>query len=231
MILLFQKDKLNSLATIRALPNLQIAFWEDYFFVKGFTEKADTDPIIAALPVEKVFFLKEQNLLFEKGKSTPTQELPNLQWQFLTQALPIEMPVAALPGKTPQPLFIRLIPSQKPEKGTLLKTDLKTWQQFAETTLEVRLQRLQFAVSENGNVLIWGTPLPPIPGEEFWENKHSFLPCGWEFEHSILGDLVQQKWNMERDAVLIFDKEGEWQRIEKENFVKGSRSGIRLTEV
>lgn len=230
LILYFKKKDLESLGKIRTMPHLTIALEGDFFYAKGFAVSKKTIPILAALPAQVVYELDANNLLFPKGKTTPIKTLPNLTWQPIRQVLPIEMPVAALSGQPPRQDLPTLVRADNSQKGTVLKTTISLWKQYAETAAAVRLAQLKFAVSEKGEVLIWGTPLPPIPGQEFWVSNGNFLPCGFDFELSLYSILIQKQWNALQDAILLFDKTGNWEKIALKNFVKGTRSAVRMTE-
>ena len=103
------------------------------------------------------------------------------------------------------------------------------WKQYAKTASETRLFATRFAVSEKNKVLIIGDPLPSLPGIEYWQTGNVLLPAGYDFELSIMEEFVNKKLNENKSAVILFDKDGSWQRIDKTFFVVSKRSAIRLT--
>jgi hypothetical protein len=103
------------------------------------------------------------------------------------------------------------------------------WQQYAATAPEVRLLGLRFAASANDQVLVLGTPLPPVPGKEYWSTHDLLLPAGFDFELPLAAGLLAAKLNPRNDAVLRFGPDGSWEKIPKEALVPASRSAARLT--
>jgi hypothetical protein len=108
-------------------------------------------------------------------------------------------------------------------------TSLSVWQQYAATAPEVRLLGLRFAASANDQVLVLGTPLPPVPGKEYWSTHDLLLPAGFDFELPLAAGLLAAKLNPCNDAVLRFGTDGSWEKIPKEALVPASRSAARLT--
>lgn len=231
LVLYFEKKHLESLGKVRNMPQLQIAHADEFFYAKGFTIAKNTEPIIATLPAKAIYYLDDNGLLFPKGKTTPTGRLPLLKWQSIRTALPVEMPVAALSGELRTAHSPKLTRTEQMQQSIALKTTFSLWQQYVETAAAIRLAQLKFAVSEAGDVLIWGRPLPPISGQEYWVSNGNFLPCGVDFEIPLTGILIQQKWNAKQEDILLFNEKGEWEKVGLNNFVKATRSAMRMTEI
>jgi hypothetical protein len=226
-MLLFSHANKQALGEVRCVPHLQAAETAEYIYLRG---KIITDIAIQQLPAQKRYHLDEKGLLFPVNRLTPVGKLPELDWQSLTNFLPVEMPVAAMPGKLPEKEIISLVPTEEVHEGYALLTSLADWKAWAETAPAIRLERLQFAVSAQNEVLITGQPLPALPGREYWMQHHVFIPAGYAFEYTVLPEIIATELNADKDSWIVFDTTGGWQPVPLNAFVPASRSAIRMTE-
>jgi hypothetical protein len=174
--------------------------------------------------------MDEQDNLFPVGGLTPVGKLKNLQWIPVREFIQLELPTSAMPGKIGQKYPVHVVPSGTIKEGQALITSLLVWKEYAATSPEIRLKRLRFAVSEANEVLIMGTPLPAIPGKEYWMQENMLLPGGFDFELPWIASLVAGKLNPQNEAVILFNEDSSWEKIAKEAFVPATRSAVRLTE-
>jgi hypothetical protein len=228
IIVLSQADQ-AALGSVRCLPGLQAANDGELIWLRGIAAGAPIDLRIRQLPGLHTYRLDEEHNLFPPGALTPVSKLKVLQWQPLSEFIKVELPVSGMPGKIVQQHSIRLVPSEKMETGMALLTDIHTWKMYAEDAPFVRLQQLEFAVSENDRVLIIGLPLPPIPGKEYIIRDTIVLPCGYDFDPPVIASLLIAQLNPGGDAWLLFNTDGSWQLIAKDCLVPATRSAVRLT--
>jgi len=110
-----------------------------------------------------------------------------------------------------------------------LLVSLTEWKTYAETAPETRLKQLRFAVSAEAKVLIYGQPLPNLPGKAYWQSGAMLLPAGFDFDPPLIGNLIAQQ--REQQAFMLFNADGNWQEIPLSAFEPAKRSAIRLTRV
>ena len=211
------------------MEGLRAAEEENCIWIRGINALLEMDKELLRLPATNTFIIDEQGNLFLSGGLTPVAILKPLEWIALTDFISVEAPTAALPGKTNEKVSIRIILSAVERKGTALLTTLDVWKQYAETASETRLLSTRFAVSEKNKVLIMGVPLPSLPGIEYWQTGDALIPAGYDFELSIMREFVNKKLNENKNSLIVFDKEGGCQKIDKAFFVVSKRSAIRLT--
>jgi hypothetical protein len=235
VVVLFEKNR-DALAEIRTLPKLAAAVFEEneaaQIWLRGIFEKERLPSDIQKLPIIQYFILNN-GLLFPINGTTPVGKLPNLTWQLLTDFITIEVPKSALPAVVDVKTGVRLVVSEQEQRGVALLTDFKTWFNYVETAPEIRLNQLKFAVSERGEVVVLGDILPPINGQQFWQDEQILLPCGKAFEWSITARLLAKKYKLTKRALLLFDDYSETklpQRIDLEDFMNCTRSAVRLTQ-
>jgi hypothetical protein len=229
IIVLSQTDK-AALGSVRCLPGLQAASADGFIWVRGIAAQQEPDLRIRQLPGLHTYMLDADNNLFPPEGVTPVGKLKALDWEPLSSFITVKLPVSALPGKISQQHAIRLVPSGRSQEGNALLTDLNTWKAYGEKAPLIRLQQTRFAVSEKNNVLIMGTPLPALPGKEFVLQDTLLLPAGFEFDPPVISTLIINRLDPSKEALLLFDIDGTWEKIPKESFVASTRSAIRLTK-
>lgn len=230
-VLVLQGPDLSKVGKIRCWPGMQAAELKGQLWLRCPMQQAELEGALRCLPALYTYREDEQGLLFREGQLTPSTHLPKLNWTPLTEYIPVELPTAALPAMAPNKYAVKLIPLATAQNGVGLKITLEKWQQYAETTPAIRLECLHFALSEMGEVMLLGEPLPPIPGEEFWQRGSVLLPAGYDLEWPIVAELLNARENGEGLYYLVFDREGNWEKIGKECFVPATRAGIRLSKL
>lgn len=229
LIFLLNKNDKNSLGTVRGIEGLKAAEDEDHIWLRGLYNNGALDKSIRQLPLLHNFFIDEDNLLFSPGSLTPERVLPLLEWLPVAEFISIKIPVAALPGQLEEPALFKIVPAVVDKKGIALLTTLEQWKVYAESAPAIRLAPLQFALSQKNEVLVVGTPLPSIPGKEYWQMNNMLLPCGYELEIPVAASFICEKLNPENDGFLIFDTDGSCEKIDFAFLVAAKRSAARLT--
>ena len=143
--------------------------------------------------------------------------------------MPLALPTAALPGQPPAPVPVRLVPGPRPQPGAALLTTLVAWQVYAETAPAGRLASLRFAVSSRGQALLLGTPLPPLPGQEYWLTEGLLLPAGFEFEVPLAARLLGERLTHGGADFALFDPAGQYEIIAAAHLHPATRAAARLT--
>jgi hypothetical protein len=217
-----------ALGSVRAVPGLQVAVGENLLWLRGLPA-SELPLAVRALPATATYILDEQNRLFPIGHLTPTGRLPALAWQPIREFLPLEIPTAALPAQAAPSYRVRLVPSARAEAGAALLTTLDAWLAYAESAPEIRLRGLRFAVSAEARVLLLGTPLPPIAGQEQWLTEGLLLPAGFDFEAPFLAPLLARQLNIAGEDLLLFAADGSWERVPQAQLLPATRGAVRRT--
>lgn len=228
-ILVLAAAQRAALGTVRDQPGLRAAADDaGRLWLRGLPTTGPLPLALGQLPALASYAADAEGRLFPSGKPTPTGRLPQLAWQPLAAFIPLAMPTAALPGQPPAPVAVRLVPSARPQPGTALLTTLATLASYAETAPAVRLAGLRFAVSARGQALLLGTPLPPLPGQEYWASAELLLPAGFDFEVPLVADLLAGQRAATHD-VLLFSPDGQYEVIAAVHLHPVTRSAVRLT--
>lgn len=225
IILLFKTRDLSSLATYRHQDDWEVAFTEEDTCFVRLPISESVEQIIQSLPCLKSWSLQENSQLIPTGKTLPEEILPPLSWLPLHTLLPA-VPVSP---KENEPFFGHLSFSlladteiREPSGLILAFSHFKRW---VETAPAVRLSPLRFALSEQGQVIILGQPLPPLNGLSLYLKDQILLPSGSTLPKYILPEDLANTPN----EILYIENDGTFHRISNELFVDVSRAAVRLT--
>lgn len=224
-VILVKNKYRDRLGSIRNVPGWKAAADETEIWLKGPVSNGAFQNALSSLPAEANYFMDDDSLLFPVGKQTPVRILRELDWQNLRDFLPLEMPVSAMPGETGVKVQIKLVRSALEQEAYVLKIQLKDWKIYVETAPDIRLQQLRFAVSGSQEVLVMGNPLPAIKGQRYWRNKNLLLPAGFDFDPPVLADLLPAAGDL-----VLFDEQGNRERIPAAAFAAAERATIRLLD-
>ena len=220
----------EALGRVRHLPGLEVAEAAGQLWLRGLPATGELPLPVRGLPAVAVYVVDNEGRLFATGQRTPTARLPaGLVWQPIRAFVPLELPTAALPAQGAPAYRVRLGASARAEAGVGLLTDLAAWHAYADTAPEIRLRALRFAVAADGRVLLLGTPLPPLPGQELWQHAGLLLPAGFDLAAPLLAPLLRQKLQAAADDVLLFAADGSWERVPGAAILPVTRSAVRLT--
>ncbi len=103
------------------------------------------------------------------------------------------------------------------------------WRRYADTAPQARLARWTFAADAMGNIVIRGTPLPPLRGTQYVEANGIGALAGWTWSPSVDAVVVRTALRLEPGACALWQSDGGWQKIVADDWVQATRSAVRLT--
>jgi hypothetical protein len=218
-----------SLAALRLVTGIEVAEKETQIWVRGQRVDESLEARLSALPAQGRYELTDSKQLREEGRRIPSGRLPELSWVPLNAWLQVEVPVAALPAHEPQPVPLHLVRSTSERAPELLLTGLEDFQRFAAQAAQVRLERLQFASDSQGNVLVRGTPLPPLPGKRFVLHGGVAVPAGFVWQPATSDEVLARQFNVSGHDLVLWNEDGTFLRLHGEQFVAATRSAVLAT--
>ncbi|HEY1065545.1 MAG TPA: hypothetical protein VGE52_05535, partial [Pirellulales bacterium] len=205
---------------------------------------------VARLPADARYTVAGDGQLTPLGARVPNAYLPQTTWKPLTELARLKLQTAGLAGRGIEGSRLRLVPSSDERAAGALLASARDWAEYAKRAPEVRLDRLAFAAASDDRVLIWGQPLPSIPGQRLTESDGVFVPCGYAFAPAIDAKLVRRVLNLPPEDLALFlvpiaeatsalvDAEGQpsdspeqsgWERVPRDAFVRATRAAVRAT--
>jgi hypothetical protein len=219
-----------SLADLRFAAGVEVAEEGSLLWLRGQRGDERLAAKLSALPARERYEWLATQQLRQLDRRIPTARFPDLPWQPLSAWLRVEIPTSALPANPPRPIAPQLVRSTQEREAELLLTSVDELKRFAGAAAQVRLQRLQFAVSANGAVFVRGQPLPPLPGRRFVVHGGVAVPAGFSWEPAVGADVLTRRFGVSGDALVVWNEDGTVTRLHSEQFVALSRSAVRATE-
>ena len=220
----------GSLAPLRLSRGIEVAEKEPFIWVRG-ANNEKLERLVRALPAVARYEIIAGNRLRNLESRIPSETLPALNWQPLSTWLRVQMPATNPVAVTPTlpSISLQIVRSAQEHPIALLMTTLDEWREFALNAPEIRLRQLRFAVDADGNVVIRGKPLPPLPGRQFVLHGNVAVQAGFNWEPAVSADVLSRRLGVSSDALAIFHEDGTFSRIEAEQFVPATRSAVRET--
>lgn len=218
------------LGAIRDWKNVQIAIDDDMVWLKGFTEEQAVSADIQQLP-DCILYELRDGLLFKKEALVPSKKMRTaLLWSPIDKALRLTFPASnnnyfGISEK----VEVRLKPGDEEHPAVALLSTITEIKDSIPAQPNFKLENIEWTVIGD-KALFLGTPLLSLPGKTYWSKDSHLLPAGFDFEFKNFSSLLQQQYNKESDKWLLWNEDGTYLPIKKENFRKLSVSSFRLTE-
>ncbi len=181
------------------------------------------------LPFLKRWSMSPDGTLIPFGRTLPERVLPALPWQSLSSVLPV-LPAAVRSTE----YFFELLPfslvaSVEEVASVAMTLSLDHFAAWAETAGAPRLNILSFAISNGGESLVVGNPLPPLVGQSYYQQGRLLIPCGWALPPHIWHEHLSSVLEASQNHFVLIRPEGQVEIIAKELCLPASRAAIRLT--
>jgi hypothetical protein len=218
------------LGAIRDWKNVQIAIDDETVWLKGFTEEQAISSDIQQLPNFILYELRD-GLLFKKEALVPSKKMRTaLLWSPIDKALRLTFPASnnnyfGIGEK----VEVRLKPGNEEHAVMALLSIIEEIKESIPLLPKFKLEKLEWTVIDD-KALFLGTPLLSLPGKTYWTRDSHLLPAGFDIEFKNLSSLLQQQYNKESDKWLLWNEDGTYLSLKKENFRPLSVSSFRLTE-
>ncbi len=225
------RDDANSVAALRLAPDVEVGEAGNALWLRGRHSDEQLQSKLNRLPAVARYEWLAPDLLRLVDRRIAVDRLPKLSWQPLPAWLKVASPVAAPSAEPPPSVPLRLVRSSDEREPELLLARLEDFQQFADDAAEVRLSRLQFAANDQGEVIIRGKPLPPLPGRRFVLHGGVAVPAGFSWAPAVSAEIVARSFSTSGDALVVWNENNMLSRLNAEQFVPASRSALRATAI
>jgi hypothetical protein len=208
----------------RTLPGREACEEGDRIWVRG-PDGAEW----TRLPALARFVEDEAGRLVPAGRRVPTARMPEGPWHPLSEFLRVRPPAAALPALHIAPIAWAPELHQAYRAPELLILPFATFLRWGLAAAAVRLERLRFAVSNDGRACVMGQPLPPLPGEN-WNIEHGIATkAGTALPRGLTAPLVATGMKLAPGEIALLHSDGSSERLPAEAFVQATRSALRAT--
>jgi hypothetical protein len=223
------KEDGATLAALRLFEAIEVGEREGEIWLRGRAGSEALDTKLAALPALERFEWLATNRLRRIDQRVPSGTLPELAWKPIATWTQVRMPLAALPAEPPAKAKLVLTRSTVERDASLLVTSLEEFQNFCASAAAIRLNPLRFAANANGEVLVKGAPLPPLPGQRFVLHGRIAAPAGFAWRPEVSVEVLERCFGVSGDAMILWHEDGTMTRLHSEQFIPVTRNAVRAT--
>lgn len=222
-------DLFAQLGALRTTPGLEVHEDGDALWLRTADPSDEMQTALRSIAVAELFRVLADGQLVPIDARLPKGHLPQSGWQSLQTYLRVELPTAALAGAMPPAVPLKLVPVTETREPNVLLVDQHVWREYAVTAPQLRLDRWHFAFSISGEVLVRGTPLPPLPGRRFVEQHGITLPAGFGLSPCVDTKPLAAQDELADNDLLLWIDENRRERIPAEHFVRATRAAVRCS--
>ena len=224
-----EKTEIESVKKLRLAEGAEICEAEDQIWVRGETLGESLARLLRRHPHARRFWVLPDDQLVSPGKLVPRGYLPEGPWVPLVGWMSVHLPQVAAAGRLRGQVPIRLVRSGDMREPTVLITGLAQWYAYGTSAPQVRLDRWFYAAAEDRRVVVRGSPLPPLPGSRLVEAGGIAVPAGWTWFPAVEAAVLREVFGLEDKDLALFSGDGTWERVPASQFVRATRSSIRVT--
>ena len=213
---------------LRLEAGVELGEAPDAVWLRGRGEDEGLQRRLKTLPAEDRFVWLADGRLRPEGSRLATAGMPELAWAPIATWARLETPPARLPAGLPVRAGLRLVPAHAGGASNALLLEFAVWRDWALAAPAVRLERLVFAASGGGKVLVRGTPPPAAPGRHLVEKDGVILPAGFGCEPAVSATAIRRVCDAGEGEVVLWDEDG-IRVLGRELFVPATRATVRAT--
>ncbi len=217
------------LGPLRRWSAFEVCIEDDCVWLRAASLTEEQWEYCRRLPGADRYQVLDDRQLLPAGALVPRGFLPGGPWEPLVTWLRVELPAAEPALAAPPRMTLSLTRSNEPRAASWLLTTMHEWSAYVETAPQVRLDRWTFAADSSGAVVVRGAPLPPLRGTQYVERAGIGVPAGWAWSPAVDAAVVRAVMRLEHGDCALWMSNGAWQRIEAGDWVRATRSAVRLT--
>jgi len=218
----------ESLALLRLEQTLEIAITEECVWLRG--DFAGCENRLIQLPVVEIFEELPEGMLGFSGSRIPVRKIPaGLEWQPIAEAIRLRPDRSAFPGTAVAEVALCLVRSRIIRPTGMLGLRLEEFSEWVKAAPAIRFQNLTFACSADGQVLVRGHPVPPLPGRRYVLDDGLAIPAGFALDPPLPAAVVRSLVDAKRPGVIRFEENADVDVIDDSLFVPVTRAGVRMT--
>jgi MoxR-vWA-beta-propeller ternary system domain bpX2 len=218
-----------NVGSLRTVGGVDVCEAQDHIWLRTVNPPDALRKKLRGLPGGLLFEVSGDGQLCRVGTRVPRGHVPAGPWKPLSSWLEVRLPTAALPATLPERIPLHLVVDHVFRAPNVLLTSLAAWTAYGLAAPQVRLDRWHFAVSDKGDVIVRGTPLPTVAGTRLVEEQGIAVPSGWHWSPAVDADVLRTMFQLSQHDLLLWTPQGRRERIGSQQFVRATRSAIRLS--
>lgn len=218
----------HHLASFRLLGGLQAAATSSSWWVRGPRSDAAIEGI-RQVPHAQLFHLEAGDTLRPWGRLLRKGRLPDADFQPLRRLIDLRLPVAGWPTARVTKQHLQLERSAVPQPVSLLLTSMRLWHDCLLSAAVIRQRNWTFATCRDGRALIRGTPLPSLPGQQFYVIDGVAIPAGWRCSPPVEGPVLSALVDVPPGGLVLLTSAVVVETVAGDAFVRATPSALRAS--
>jgi hypothetical protein len=223
----FPQSSLQSALHLRVRSDVKACQEGEIIWLTGAGSFEEIDPLLRRVPKMIRYTVQADNTITRMGWRIPERKLPAANWSAFSAIAELHPQPAALPAGARTTVPIQIVRSAHSEEPSAMLCPIQFWVDYAMTAPGVRLKPLHFAVREDGQTLILGSPLPPLRGLYLIDRAGLLLPGGYCWAPRLEAQIIRRSMNLATNDFALFNLDGSYELIPAENIIAASRSAAR----
>lgn len=219
----------SSLAALRHVAGLQVRQVDECVWLRGEGLVAAFRQRLQSLPALERYFVDDDERLTPWGCITPRASLPAGAWMELRDWATPTLPERGWPGARPTAARLGLIRSSTVRPAGALLCSWPPWAKYVASAPHIRLAGLAFIVNGTEQVVVRGSALPPILGQQLTDEAGILVPAGWIWSPHVSAAIARNVLGLGDGESALWLTSDEWQRIPADAWVATTRSAMRET--
>jgi len=232
--LVVSRDSAPALARLRRIPRLEVYEGSGEIWLRGDETTDEINRQLQLVPGGRRLAIQGDGQTIAHGRRVPLGYLPDGPWTPLAEWLRVTLPAVCSPSADHRDaemarVRLTLVPSGQVREASLLETSLASWQRYVATAPQWRIDRWTFVASRDGQVLVRGTPLPPIAGTQWVLEEGIGVRAGLAWSPPLDARTLRQVLQLAAGESALLRSDGSWDRIAADDWVRASRSAALAT--
>jgi hypothetical protein len=208
---------------------IEVCATSDRLWLRGNHWSDDLDLHFRSMLGAQRFGVDDQGLINPVSCALPVDCLPTGPWMRFKDWFALAVPPRHFAARQDSRVALRLIPSEHVQPVSILALSLAAWCDYAQMAPAVRLKQWSFAVNEDMQVIVRGTPCPPLPGSHFVETEGIAVPAGWSWSPPLDVAVIRSAFGLKEGDLLLMHHDGSHDMIAADEFAQATRSAVRFT--
>ena len=207
----------QQLSNLRTWTHLEMGQEENTIWLKNFSLEQINSSTLLQLPFVKRYY-EMNGKLFRYDQLLPERETPKINWQFINVETALTLPAYNFNffGLS-EKIKIKIVDSDQERSTAAVITTFPMLIEYLSSAPAIRYKHLKWVLINYQDVFLLGTPLLPIPGKSYWQNGASFLPAGYDFEISMLRNMITEKLKVSENKIVVWNEKGNYFFINRED--------------
>ncbi len=218
----------DRLAAIYNWQHLFVGKEADVIWIHGFSSDEINQIEVKAIPgIQRYYTVNGK--LFPLNHSLPIGNEPAMLWTPIQRAIQMDLPKKnhnyfGIAAK----MKVSLIKSEVEKPAKVLRLSIDVLDKHLLSISALRMHPLKWIILGN-EVLLYGTPMLPLPGNTYWIDEDFIIPTGFEINPPLMTKIINNKINTNKENYILWNQDGNYHLIAKTEFNQLSRSSFRAT--